>query len=499
LWWAGLQLGGLACFVPLSRLSGSQRALAEPVPALAVGAAVTLLALLVYFLIGRATGSPWKALAWVSAGLVLFWQWGAWHSQSVVVSTLASLAVSAIVLVAAGRFAERQLFRRGLLAVSVTLPLTMLLLVGVEAANAAPPSVTTTPAPSLGAPVRTPDVIFLVMDAYARADVLAEDFSFDNQPFIDELEAAGFVIPESANANYTMTHFSIPSILNMSYLDESVDWIENSDLHALQSMVSGANPVVKTLKSAGYTYVHGAADNWLNDCTREADICLPGPAIDQTAYTLLATTPVGDLLYPGSGDPTTALNRTRVNQLREWRSLSAGFGEGPTFTYLHLGLPHPPLFLDQDCEPRLDPDLSGQFLGSNVMSSELIEQRRQAYVEQVECANSALRAFLTQLNGDELVVVTADHGPDSHGILEANPLSWSHDQVRERMATFTALRLPAGCQTPADPNLQLVNLFRIVFGCIFDTRELTPLDARYRAASYGGSIIPLEDPDAVDQ
>jgi hypothetical protein len=382
--------------------------------------------------------------------------------------------------------------------VSVTLLSTSLLVMAVEALQAPPQSVRALAAPDLGSPTKSPDVVFLVMDAYARADVLAEDFGFDNRPFIADLEAAGFFIPASANANYTMTHFSIPSILNMGYLDETIERIENSDLHVLQSMVSGANPVVETLKGAGYTYVHGAADNWLNNCTASADICLPGPRVDQTAYNLLATTPVGDLLYMGSGDPTTALNRTRIDQLRGWRSLSANFGSGPTFTYLHLGLPHPPLFLDDRCETRLDGALGGQFLGSTEMSSELIQRRKEAYVAQVGCANTTIRAFLEQLEGDELVVITADHGPDSHGILDTDPSSWSPRQLRERLATFTAIRFPDGCEVGSDSNVQLVNLFRLVFGCIFESEALTPLEARYLATTYGGPIIQLEDPDAVD-
>jgi hypothetical protein len=46
--------------------------------------------------------------------------------------------------------------------------------------------------------------------------------------------------------------------------------------------------------------------------------------------------------------------------------------------------------------------------------------------------------------------------------------------------------------------VQLVNLFRLVFGCIFESEALTPLEARYLATTYGVPIIQLEDPDAVD-
>jgi hypothetical protein len=341
-------------------------------------------------------------------------------------------------------------------------------------------------------------VILLVLDSYAREDVLLEEFGFDNGAFLSTLRNSGFEIPDSANANYTMTHLSIPSLLSMDYLDSSTGELGHADLRRLEAMASGANPVVDTLKSTGYRYIHGSADNWLNHCSDAADVCLPGPAIDQTAFALLSETPAGPLLYPTSGDPTTALNRQRIEQLRAWGGWRDSLGDAPIFTYLHLGLPHPPLFLDSQCEPRAHHNLSGQLINFLSMSPEIVELRKQAYVDQVKCANSTVTAFLDQLEGDEIVIITADHGPDSNGLLNADPATWTDGQLHERLATFAAMKLPAACDSGIDPNLQLVNVFRVVFNCIYPSADLPMLQPEYGAASFGGPIIHLDDPDGSD-
>jgi hypothetical protein len=50
------------------------------------------------------------------------------------------------------------------------------------------------------APVRAtaaskPDIYYIILDGYARSDVMRELFGFDNSAFLDRLEAKGFTSP----------------------------------------------------------------------------------------------------------------------------------------------------------------------------------------------------------------------------------------------------------------------------------------------------------------
>ena len=64
-----------------------------------------------------------------------------------------------------------------------------------------------------------PDVYFIVLDGYARQDVLARYYGYDNAPFLDALSRRGFRrFPTAGSTNYTWTFLSLASTLNMRYL-----------------------------------------------------------------------------------------------------------------------------------------------------------------------------------------------------------------------------------------------------------------------------------------
>lgn len=70
------------------------------------------------------------------------------------------------------------------------------------------------------APDGAPDVYYIILDGYARSDVLAETFQYNNQKFIDALKEMEFYIPECAYSNYTTTIPSLSSAMNMEYLED---------------------------------------------------------------------------------------------------------------------------------------------------------------------------------------------------------------------------------------------------------------------------------------
>ncbi len=71
-----------------------------------------------------------------------------------------------------------------------------------------------------------PDVYLIVLDSYPRHDALLSGLKFDNTPFLKELTDLGFVIPTCNMSNYDNTILSMPSILNMHYME---DYFPNFD------------------------------------------------------------------------------------------------------------------------------------------------------------------------------------------------------------------------------------------------------------------------------
>ena len=65
------------------------------------------------------------------------------------------------------------------------------------------------------APARNlPDVYYIILDAYGRADSLKTFYGYDNTPFLQALEQRGFYIARHSRANYDQTPLCLASALN---------------------------------------------------------------------------------------------------------------------------------------------------------------------------------------------------------------------------------------------------------------------------------------------
>ncbi len=61
----------------------------------------------------------------------------------------------------------------------------------------------------------TPNVFYIILDGYARADTLQRVCHCDNSDFLNFLRSRGFYVADEACANYPMTFMSVASSLNM--------------------------------------------------------------------------------------------------------------------------------------------------------------------------------------------------------------------------------------------------------------------------------------------
>ena len=104
---------------------------------------------------------------------------------------------------------------------------------------------------------RDPDVYWIVLDGYPRADVLREFFDFDNAPFLESLNALNFTVYDRALASFPETIFSISSTLSLGFLVSGTgSSIRMPPLAVLYPVVRGRNTVVNTMRAMGYRYIH---------------------------------------------------------------------------------------------------------------------------------------------------------------------------------------------------------------------------------------------------
>jgi len=450
----------LAFHVPLSIFAGGVGATIDLEVSLLIALAVSICGMLTYVLLKVTLGRPWQSLMITSALLVSFWHWSASETSGIILR----IVWVALLVAAAARYADNRRFRVVALAGAITLAVTPLLLLAIKFYG---------PETEIafrfdgfpGEPEAKPDIYFLLLDAYGNSNVLADIYGFDNEGFLTELERKGFDVSRSATADYTYTHASVPSLLNMEYLTGVGLRDDPQSLTRLTDVIAGDNRVVSWLKELGYTYIHGETSDGTNDCGPRVDICLPSPFWDYTTEYLLGRTPVGPLLFPVHGGAATFFNVTRIEQMSRWEEdWDVSSGE-PMFVFIHLMMPHSPYFLDANCDVRLSDDLGGQ-LSERGLSAEVVSDRRAGYIEQVQCANRVVTQFIDQVDSGSMIIVTGDHGPESLGQLTIDGSEWNDTELFERAGTLAAIRGPAGCQPDLPDDHHLVNTFRIALSCL---------------------------------
>lgn len=119
-----------------------------------------------------------------------------------------------------------------------------------------------------------PDIYFIVLDEYARADVLSDVLNFDNSHFLESLGERGFFIPRCAFSNYDGTALSMASTLNYETLDRlGVRTKNNGGYNDPADSLIQNNLASQTFRSYGYQFVTGRGYGSFNDIA-SADVYL---------------------------------------------------------------------------------------------------------------------------------------------------------------------------------------------------------------------------------
>ena len=293
-----------------------------------------------------------------------------------------------------------------------------------------------------------PDVYYIILDGYGRADVLRDYFNFDNSAFIDNMTAKGFYIASESRSNYPHTFMSLASSLSMDYLDVSlISGSSNKERIGAVLPWIGNNYVIREFNNRGYTTINFASGWEATEHSELADINFKFSAINQFNTLFLHTT----ILRPVAPDYSQMERRTIVlstfDKLKEIPEI-----KGPTFAFAHVYVPHPPFIFDR----------KGNFSKYGEEELYFPWHPKEAYADQVYFTNQLVEdlvdSILAQSEYPTIVIIQADHGPDS---------SWLRS--RERLPILNAYYLPEGGEEYLYPTITPVNSFRLVFDLYFDT------------------------------
>ncbi len=311
-----------------------------------------------------------------------------------------------------------------------------------------------------------PDIYYIILDGYARHDVMKSLFGFDNSAFLTRLEERGFYVARKSTANYCQTPLSLSASLNAVYLDELVKGLEN-DQTELSGYI-GKSSVVETLRPLGYKFVTFATGFDPTEFPM-ADVYLsPHPYSSGFERMVIDLTPLR-VIWPNPArfdQPTQSRQRTSFLLDR-----LAGIADdpAPTFTLAHVFCPHPPFVFGENGE-----DVSAQYRKYTFNLSDRIGGRFRdpthfsaGYRDQSAFITARIEATIDRLlersPEPPIIILQSDHGSELN--LDAHDVA--NTDLKERMSILNAYYFPGRRYQALYQRITPVNSFRIVLNTYF--------------------------------
>jgi len=313
-----------------------------------------------------------------------------------------------------------------------------------------------------------PDIYYIVLDGYARSDILEELYAYNNSDFIDSLKARGFIVPDESRSNYPKTALSVTSTLNMNYISAIAPGLEDSFFWWLMSPLVNHSEVRVIFEQAGYQTVSIATDWSITDNPSTDYYFKPYPMhLNDFEGFLLGSTPLGVLrpvLRKVAYIPSLDAHRQLVAYNFETLSKIHDI-QGSKFIFAHIVSPHPPFVFDEKGNP-VEPNYAFSFNDANDYPGTK-EQYRNGYVAQLQYVNNQIlrvvEDILVKSETPPIIILQADHGP---GLL-TDFRSSENTCLKERFSVFSAYYLPGMNEEQVPDDISAVNVFRLVLNLYF--------------------------------
>lgn len=327
-----------------------------------------------------------------------------------------------------------------------------------------------------------PDIYYIILDDYAAPSTHR---SIYNNPaindFVAELEKKGFFVPKEARTNYSLTHLSLPSSLNMMYLNDFLAGREQSDDFGLTYNLIQNNNVQKFLRERGYKFVN-VGSWWVGTrSNRNADLSV-NLSSSEFLLTLIQTT-----IF----DPVSVKFGIFNGRLEIWKTTPLQFdavaGAGdvfhePTFVFSHFLVPHKPYVFNED----------GSFVSEEEQASRDVKEnvvRQTAYVNKKVL--EMVDKIFSKSETPPIIILQADHGTNHKKIWDDYG---NADVLKEKMRPFIAYHLPGGGKEVFYDAITPVNSFRLIFNRYFGA-DFEILPDRSYFSSY---LTPYKFADVTD-
>jgi len=325
--------------------------------------------------------------------------------------------------------------------------------------------------------VDKPDIYYIFVDGYPRADILKTFYKYDNNPFLRQLESLNFNVFEKCHSNYSQTKYSVRSTFEMAYIEDHFKSLKAFDTENKRNGLNKAN-VLRMLHGNGYNmaafqsvYLH----TMLADSPYISSIFKHqfAPQKFNRFVEMVIRTTLANLYFKVSND-NIALRHANITSRRGALLYTLDTldtfpkQKGPNFVFAHLLCPHVPIVFKANGEIAENlPFWSSTF--QNVIDGkrypEVFKEYSGHFNDQVTYLNTriiqAVKNILDQSPTEPIIIIQSDHS----------------DRIARRLLcedksllfyNFTAIHMPARYQNKMPEDASNVNTFRYLFNTIFN-------------------------------
>jgi hypothetical protein len=301
-----------------------------------------------------------------------------------------------------------------------------------------------------------PDVYLIVVDGYAGKEQLHNDFSFNNDFFLDSLMKMGFRVLAKSSSNYVRTEFSMASLLNIDYHRLNDYTVTEQSLFYCYRRIA-KNNVVAAFHQQGYKFVNNSIfdiDNEEAPVSNSFLITGANLIESETLFSRLkrdvyipflmdhlgGTALYKDFVFQAYKSDENLVDRLEKIVHKQWQQ--------PRFVYTHLLMTHFPYYFRED--GRL-----------NDMQNIRVDnyEDKDLYLANLKYTNKRLLSLVQKIlqasRKPPVIVLMSDHGFR----YAANPVN--------AFSNLAAIYLPGKQYGLYYDTASNVNQFRILFNTVF--------------------------------
>jgi len=251
----------------------------------------------------------------------------------------------------------------------------------------------------------TPDIYYIILDAYSNNRALKEFYNYDNKDFIEWLEKEGFYVAKNSTANYPITLLSVTSTLKMNYVYKDIANLKTEkEKNFMLSILRENNTVLKSLLTKGYKFYFIGNRSPFKELEQLSEVKLSKYSNNLIVYIINSS--IFGLLNIKIVD----FQVNDFNKDIEWLNNSYKIKGHPKFIMVHLLAPHPPYLFDKTGKPNKFENRYKETEGWSML-------KRDLYLGSLINTNRIIKELIINLKKNSsnkpIIIIQSDHGPCS--------------------------------------------------------------------------------------